>query len=78
MFKNTNMIRIPNTQIFMNRTENGHVPIPHSQVHPAFQGINSTRYVNHPPQAPQPPHQFNASTTSPIFFGYSSAPNSKL
>lgn len=53
-----------------------------SQIHPAFQGTKVFRYpttqlLPHPPQQhmqPQPPLPFNASATSPIFYGYSPNP----
>ncbi|KAG1058534.1 hypothetical protein G6F42_028635 [Rhizopus arrhizus] len=52
-----------------------------SQIHPAFQGTKVFRYPtqipqHHPQQMqPQPqPLPFNASATSPIFYGYSPNP----
>lgn len=50
------------------------------QIHPAFQGTNN-RYSNQPqPYHIIPPRQeeFNASATSPMFYGYTSTPFSKL
>lgn len=58
-------------------------PTYQSQIHPAFQGTKVFRYPtqipqHHPQQMqpqPQPqPLPFNASATSPIFYGYSPNP----
>lgn len=50
------------------------------QIHPAFQGTNN-RYSNQPrPYHTIPPRQeeFNVSAISPMFYGYTSTPFSKL
>lgn len=50
---------------------------PCQQIHPAFQGTHN-RYLNPPTPVPQQQQEFNASATSPMFYGYISTPFSKL
>lgn len=54
---------------------------PSQQIHPAFQGTHN-RYLNAftpvQQQQQQQEVEFNASATSPMFYGYISTPYSKL